>query len=82
MERSITLALGLVKGGNRWAFRCSSTQPPQTRPVRGIMRKRSHEMVLVVDDDLRLLGIVTSADLRHHDTSHQSTHSNSSVAAQ
>lgn len=37
------------------------------RDVRGIIRKRSHDMVVVVDDDGRLVGVVTLADLRDQD---------------
>lgn len=37
------------------------------RDVQGIIRKRSHGMVVVVDDDGRLLGVITQADLRERD---------------
>jgi len=37
------------------------------RDVLGIIRKRSHDMVVVVDDENRPLGIVTHADLRDRD---------------
>jgi IMP dehydrogenase len=37
------------------------------RDVQGIIRKRSHDLVVVVDDERRPLGIVTSADLRDRD---------------
>jgi IMP dehydrogenase len=37
------------------------------RDVAGLIRKRSHAMVLVVDDERRLLGVVTPADLRERD---------------
>jgi IMP dehydrogenase len=37
------------------------------RDVAGIIRKRSHDMVVVVDDERRPLGIVTHADLRDRD---------------
>ncbi|MDC3954198.1 GuaB1 family IMP dehydrogenase-related protein [Polyangium jinanense] len=37
------------------------------RDVQGIIRKRSHDMVVVVDDERRPLGIVTHADLRDRD---------------
>ena len=37
------------------------------RDVQGIIRKRSHDLVVVVDDDRRPLGIVTAADLRDRD---------------
>ncbi|TNF25875.1 MAG: GuaB1 family IMP dehydrogenase-related protein [Deltaproteobacteria bacterium] len=37
------------------------------RDVQGLLWKRSHDMVLVADDDRRLLGVVTGADLRNQD---------------
>ena len=37
------------------------------RDVQGIIRKRSHDMVVVIDDEHRPLGIVTQADLRDRD---------------
>jgi IMP dehydrogenase len=37
------------------------------RDVLGIIRKRSHDMVVVIDDERRPLGIVTHADLRDRD---------------
>lgn len=37
------------------------------RDVAGIIRKRAHDMVIVVDDERRPLGIVTQADLRDRD---------------
>jgi IMP dehydrogenase len=37
------------------------------RDVLGIIRKRSHDMVVVIDDERRPLGIVTHADLRDKD---------------
>lgn len=37
------------------------------RDVQGIIRKRSHDLVVVVDDERRPLGIVTHADLRDRD---------------
>lgn len=35
--------------------------------VQGIIRKRAHDMVVVVDSQGRPIGIVTQADLRNHD---------------
>jgi len=35
--------------------------------IQGIIRKRAHDMVVVVDDDHRPIGIVTHADLRDRD---------------
>jgi IMP dehydrogenase len=35
--------------------------------VQGLIRKRAHDMVVVVDDERRPLGIVTHSDLRDHD---------------
>lgn len=37
------------------------------RDVQGIIRKRSHDMVVVVDGDQRLLGVITHSDLRDRD---------------
>ena len=37
------------------------------RDVQGIIRKRSHDLVVVVDEERRPLGIVTNADLRDRD---------------
>jgi IMP dehydrogenase len=37
------------------------------RDVQGIIRKRSHDLVVVVDDDRKPLGIVTHSDLRDRD---------------
>jgi IMP dehydrogenase len=37
------------------------------RDVQGIIRKRAHDLVVVVDDERRPLGIVTHADLRDRD---------------
>ncbi|MBS1121112.1 MAG: guaB2 [Deltaproteobacteria bacterium] len=37
------------------------------RDVQGIIRKRSHDLVVVVDDERRPLGIVTHSDLRDRD---------------
>ncbi len=45
-----------------------SVSPRATlRDVLGIIRKRAHDMVVVVDDERRPLGIVTHADLRGRD---------------
>jgi IMP dehydrogenase len=45
-----------------------SVSPRATlRDVLGIIRKRAHDMVTVVDDERRPLGIVTHADLRDRD---------------
>src|SRR5262245_36648606 len=45
-----------------------SVSPRATlRDVLGIIRKRSHEMVVVVDDEQRPVGIVTPRDLRDRD---------------
>jgi IMP dehydrogenase len=37
------------------------------RDAHGIIRKRSHNLVVVIDDDRRPIGIVTTADLRDED---------------
>jgi IMP dehydrogenase len=45
-----------------------SVSPRATlRDVQGIIRKRAHDLVTVVDDERRPLGIVTHADLRDRD---------------
>ncbi len=45
-----------------------SVSPRATlRDVLGIIRKRAHDMVVVVDDERRPVGIVTHADLRDRD---------------
>jgi IMP dehydrogenase len=45
-----------------------SVSPRATlRDVQGIIRKRSHDMVVVVDEERRPLGIITHADLRDRD---------------
>ncbi len=45
-----------------------SVSPRATvRDVQGIIRKRAHNMVIVVDENRRPLGIVTQADLRRRD---------------
>jgi IMP dehydrogenase len=45
-----------------------SVQPEATiRDVLGLIRKRSHGMVIVVDDEQRPIGLVTHADLRDRD---------------
>lgn len=45
-----------------------AVSPPATlRDVHGIIRKRAHHLVVVVDDDRRPIGIVTLADLRDQD---------------
>ncbi|HTP24755.1 MAG TPA: IMP dehydrogenase, partial [Anaeromyxobacteraceae bacterium] len=42
-----------------------SVSPRATlRDVQGIIRKRAHDMVIVIDNDQRPLGIVTHADFR------------------
>ncbi len=37
------------------------------RDVEGIIRKRAHDMAIVVDEETRLVGVITSADLRYRD---------------
>lgn len=45
-----------------------SVAPEATlRDVQGLIRKRSHDMVVVVDDERRPVGVVTHADLRDRD---------------
>src|SRR5512142_2499634 len=45
----------------------SVTPRATLRDVLGIIRKRAHDLVTVVDDDQRPVGIVTHADLRDRD---------------
>jgi len=45
-----------------------SVSPGATlRDVQGIIRKRSHDLVVVVDEERRPIGIITAADLRDRD---------------
>lgn len=45
-----------------------SVSPRATlRDVQGIIRKRAHDLVVVVDDDRRPIGIITHSDLRDRD---------------
>lgn len=37
------------------------------RDVQGLIKKRSHDMVAVTDDDGRLVGVITHADIRERD---------------
>src|SRR3982751_2462646 len=57
-----------IKGRAPGADPALSVTPGATlRDVLGIIRKRSHDMVVVVDEERRPLGIVTHADLRERD---------------
>ena len=52
---------------NRYDTALSVSPRATLRDVQGIIRKRSHDLVVVVDDDRRPIGIVTHADLRDRD---------------
>lgn len=51
----------------RWDTALSVSPRATLRDVQGIIRKRSHDLVVVVDDERRPLGIITHADLRDRD---------------
>lgn len=60
--------VGHIKGADPRYDTPLSVSPRATlRDVHGIIRKRSHDMVVVVDDERRPMGIVTHADLRDRD---------------
>ncbi len=60
--------VGHIRGADPLYDTPLSVSPRATlRDVLGIIRKRSHDMVVVVDDERRPLGIVTHADLRDRD---------------
>ena len=52
---------------NRYDTPLSVSPRATLRDVQGIIRKRSHDLVVVVDDDRRPIGIVTHSDLRDRD---------------
>ena len=57
-----------IKGAHpRFDTSLSVTPDATLRDVQGIIRKRSHDMVVVVDDHNRPLGIITHADLKDRD---------------
>ncbi|EYF04915.1 GuaB1 family IMP dehydrogenase-related protein [Chondromyces apiculatus] len=57
-----------IKGADPRYDTALSVSPRATlRDVLGIIRKRSHDLVVVVDDERRPLGIITHADLRDRD---------------
>jgi IMP dehydrogenase len=57
-----------IKGADPRYDTALSVSPRATlRDVLGIIRKRPHDMVVVVDDERRPMGIVTHADLRDRD---------------
>jgi IMP dehydrogenase len=60
--------VGHIRGADPRYDTPLSVAPRATlRDVLGIIRKRSHDLVVVVDDERRPLGIVTHADLRDRD---------------
>ncbi|MDB4961905.1 MAG: Inosine-5-monophosphate dehydrogenase [Myxococcales bacterium] len=52
---------------NRYDTALAVSPRATLRDVQGIIRKRSHDLVVVVDDDHRPIGIVTHSDLRDRD---------------
>lgn len=57
-----------IKGADpRFDTPLEVTPDATLRDVQGIIRKRAHDMVVVVDENRCPLGIVTHADLREHD---------------
>lgn len=57
-----------IKGADpRYDTPLSVSPRATVRDVLGIIRKRAHGMVIVVDDERRPRGIVTHSDLRDHD---------------
>jgi len=52
---------------NRYDTALAVSPRATLRDVQGIIRKRSHDLVVVVDDNQRPLGIVTHSDLRDRD---------------
>lgn len=60
--------VGHIRGADPAYDTPLSVRPDATlRDVEGIMRKRAHSMVVVVDDDDRPVGIVAPADLKGRD---------------
>ncbi len=60
--------VGHIKAADPRYDTALSVSPRATlRDVQGIIRKRAHDMVVVVDEGRRPLGIVTHADLRDRD---------------
>jgi IMP dehydrogenase len=60
--------VGHIRGADPFYDTPLAVSPRATlRDVLGIIRKRSHDLVVVVDDERRPIGIVTHADLRDRD---------------
>src|SRR5512142_319314 len=60
--------VGHIKAADPRYDTALSVSPRATvRDVQGIIRKRAHDMVIVVDEERRPLGIVTHADFRDRD---------------
>lgn len=65
---TVARIVGHIKGADPRYDTPLAVSPRATlRDVLGIIRKRSHDLVVVVDDERRPLGIVTHADLRDRD---------------
>ena len=65
---TIARLVPLIKAAHpRFDTPLTVTPDATLRDVGGLILKRAHGMVLVLDDDRRLLGVVTRADLRDRD---------------
>jgi IMP dehydrogenase len=67
LETSARLIKHIKAADPRYDTPLSVSPRATLRDVLGIIRKRAHDMVTVVDDERRPLGIVTHADLRDRD---------------
>jgi IMP dehydrogenase len=66
--RTVERIIGHIKAADARYDTALAVSPAATlREVLGIIRKRSHDLVVVVDEGNKPLGIVTSADLRDRD---------------
>ena len=66
--RTVERIVKHIRGADpRYDTALAVTPHATLRDVHGIIRKRSHNLVVVVDDDQRPIGIVTDANLRDHD---------------
>lgn len=67
LETAARIIAHIKAAPTRFDTALSVTREATLRDVQGIIRKRAHGMVVVVDDDRRPLGVVTPADLRGQD---------------
>ncbi|MCO5170217.1 MAG: GuaB1 family IMP dehydrogenase-related protein [Planctomycetes bacterium] len=66
--RTVERIVGHIKDAHPRIDTALVVTPAATlRDVQGIIRKRSHDMVVVADDGGRLVGVITQADLRERD---------------